>query len=98
MGDIVEAMARAICMTGGWCKYSGGRCNTGRCSISPEVARAALTAALDCMETPSNAMDLAGDNSFQWGGPEGAEWLEAADSTVCWKAMLDQLRKDALDE
>ena len=62
-----------------------------------EWARAALAAVLEDMTEPSEAMDVAGDNSFQWGGPTGAEWLEAADSTECWQAMLSEYAKEALE-
>jgi len=105
MTDILEAMARAIC------EASDEPCNltcpTGAkqdevCACQMDVwnkeARAALAAFLDATREPSEAMDLAGDDSFQWGGPKGAEWLEAADSTVCWKAMHDKLREEVLGE
>ena len=59
-----------------------------------QCARAAILETLRGMMEPSEAMDLAGDNSFQWGGPTGNEWLEAADSTACWQAMLTQKIKE----
>ena len=40
----VEAVARAICVATKQCKYIGEKCNTSRCAVSPEVARAAIEA------------------------------------------------------
>ena len=92
---VIEAVARALCERDAsvdpalrgvlWHLYE-------------EDARAALASALDAMMEPSDAMDLAGTDSFQWGGPEGAEWLEAADSTECWKAMHAQFKKEVLGD
>ena len=42
----LEFAARAICRAGGLCKYTGPKCNTGRCVVSSEAAAAGLRAVL----------------------------------------------------
>lgn len=99
--EIIEAMARVIDPEA-WEESKWSYSRSGIVAMhaarqeSCVKARAAFTVALDHMREPSDAMDLAGDNSFQWGGPTGAEWLEAADSTACWQAMLSELREETL--
>ena len=52
MSDMVEKVARAICVASSQCKYMGKKCNTGRCAVGPEIARAAIKA----MQKPSKEM------------------------------------------
>lgn len=83
----VEQVARAICMEGGWCKYSGRKCNTGRCTISPHVARAAIAA----MREPTEAMINAGGVAVWDSSPADFHDLSRAAcrsaAIPCWQAM-----------
>jgi hypothetical protein len=40
----IEGVARAICKAQGLCKYVGPRCNTSRCTVTPQTAQAAIQA------------------------------------------------------
>ena len=104
MTDTLEAVARAIWEL--WPHQTVGAQRRRWLEVGPNdreaiwfpLARAAILETLRGMMEPSEAMDLAGDNSFQWGGPTGNEWLEAADSTACWQAMLTQKIKEVEGE
>lgn len=52
MDDLTEKVARAICKASGRCKYIGPKCNTGRCDVSPEEAKAAIRTMIDELRKP----------------------------------------------
>lgn len=91
MADVIEVIARVL-------HKRTGEINTEQGFPIPEfdddrdfytgMARAALSAALECMREPSEAVRNAPRKSGQI-GPIGADEV--------WQAMLDQLRKEALD-
>jgi|HubBroStandDraft_1064217.scaffolds.fasta_scaffold01033_5 hypothetical protein len=56
----VEAVARAACKSSGRCKYIGDRCNTVRCSVTPDEARAAILAYHRVLREPGEEMIAAG--------------------------------------
>ena len=84
--DILEAVARAICEA----HLPAGTCDMG-CESCKREARAALTAALDCMREPSDGIERAWKEvdavRFDWGTAH--EFHEAT---------IDQLRKEALGD
>ena len=96
MTDIVEAMARALIWTKltelgrAECKWPDDF-GDDECAAYRGLARAALTAALDRMAEPSEAMKGAAHSVLADAPPH----ITTAETAV-WQAMLDQLRKEAL--
>ena len=96
MTEIVEAMARAI----GKKRYGWSweeTCDQLQQDMR-EDARAALTAALDCMQEPSEGMVDAGEELDERAADYSGYSEIPATCEKHWQAMLDQLRKEALDE
>ena len=94
---IVEAIARAICEA----HLPPGTCDMG-CESCKKEARAALTAALDHMREPSAEM-IGGAgaralNKYVGADPADSYYGTSVWADECWKAMLSQLRKEALDD
>ena len=59
-------------------------------------ARAALTAALDHMREPSGEMGMAGYAAWDTFGEDAV--MGPHELIAIWRAMLSQLRKEALDD
>lgn len=88
MSDM-EPIARAMCQAMDLCKYAE-KCNTGRCSVTPDAARAAYLATLKTIREPSRETANKGEiyNSRD-------EWPDPAE---VFTAMIDHLIKEAGDE
>ena len=101
---IVEAMARAAYenyMDGliGCCELSWTGLPQDHRDRMIESQRAALTAALDCMQSPSDVMIIAGyEAKEEFGKADNRFELARMKILPRWQAMLSQLRKEALDE
>ena len=98
MTDIVEAMARAIKTAEDAFLQQAGDALDGlreepEFPLYETMARAALTAVLDCMMEPSEGMVVAG-MAADFKDPMGA--TISADCYKHYRAMLDQLRKEAM--
>ena len=101
--DILEAVARALYEKdnphGKWeniLSWVGqSDCDYAEAEVAKyrSLARAALTAALDHMREPSEAMKAAYVH-VSAGGPR----LPSAQARLDWQAMLSQLRKETLDD
>lgn len=78
---MVERVARTLCRAQGLCKYAGDKCNTSRCSVDPEIARAAIAA----MREPTVEMAEAGFNAK----PIPSMRAPATHYYLAWKAMID---------
>lgn len=90
MSEMIERVMRAACKGSGLCKYVGDKCNTTRCTVTPEGARAAVEA----MREPTEAMWRAwrsvnckigtdGMEEFTYFSGDYGSWL------ACHRAMID---------
>ena len=92
--DVLEAMAAALFVAYYWpaaLLWSSQPDQTKE--LWRKLARAALTAALDRMQSPSEQAKLVGARSI---GQTMDFPNHTERSRDCWQAMLDQLRKEAL--
>lgn len=87
MDDLTEKVARAICRASGGCKYFGSKCNTGRCSVSPEQAQAAIRAVLDGMSDEYEGCRLEVPARGINGG------TGSATAMMHWTDLIDEMRK-----
>ena len=87
--EMVEKVTRTICMQTGQCKYHRNRCNTGRCTLSPDVGKAAIAAHTQALEEAGFAIVPVAVSPEMHAAAIG--W--GKDYYKVWQAMVNEARK-----